>query len=85
MKELGIDISSHHSKNINEFLNTELDYVITVCDHANEVCPFFSGGKERMHQGFQDPAVVVGTDEAKLSAFRKARDEIRSWLVEKFG
>lgn len=83
MRDLGIDISQHRSKNIDEFLGQEFDYVITVCDHANEVCPAFPGKTQRIHQSFEDPpAPGVGTDEDRLSIFRRVRDEIRAWLRE---
>ena len=81
MHELGIDISQHRSKQLDEFLGQEFDFVITVCDHANEVCPVFPGKTRRIHQGFEDPpASGVGTDEYRLAIFRRVRDEIRNWL-----
>jgi arsenate reductase len=70
MNEIGIDISSHHSKSVGEFAGQEFDYVITVCDHANEICPVFPGKARRLHWSFEDP-----TDEA---SFRKIRDQIRA-------
>jgi len=83
MREIGIDISQHRSKNTDEFLGQEFDYVITVCNHANEVCPAFPGKTQRIHQSFEDPpAPGVGTDEDRLSIFRRVRDEIRAWLRE---
>ena len=83
MAEIGIDISTHRSKSVEEFLSQPLDYVVTVCDHANESCPFFPGGNERIHRGFEDPASVEGNDAEQLRAFRRARDEIRGWLAGK--
>jgi arsenate reductase (thioredoxin) len=80
MSEIGIDISHHTSKSVDQFLDQDLDYVVTVCDHANEACPFFPGGKNRLHKGFEDPAAVKGTDTEKLEAFRRIRDEIRDWI-----
>jgi arsenate reductase len=83
MREIGIDISQHRSKNVDEFLGQEFDYVITVCDHANEVCPVFPGQTRRIHQSFEDPpAPGVGDDEYRLSVFRRVRDELREWLRE---
>lgn len=79
MSELGIDISSHHSKSVNEFVGSHFDYVITVCDHANEQCPVFPGTK-RLHWSFHDPAKVTGSEATILEAFRKVRDEIRARL-----
>lgn len=85
MSEIDIDITEQRSKGLDEFIKQEFDYVITVCDHANEACPFFPGGKERIHKGFKDPAAVEGNDMGKLAAFRQARDEIKAWLGKKFG
>ena len=85
LAELGIDISKQESKTLERYLNMELDYVVTVCDSANEACPFFPGGKERVHKSFLDPSGVVGSREERLEAFRKVRDEIRVWLEEMFG
>ena len=84
MQEIGIDISNHTSKHLNQFLEQPFDYVITVCDQANEVCPFMPGDYKRLHRGFFDPAKVKGTDQEKLTAFRRVRDEIAAWLVESF-
>ena len=76
MKELGIDISGHRSKSVNEFIGTPFDYVITVCDYAAQRCPTFPGDGERIHWSIEDP-VVIGDDEAQLEAFRTARDDLR--------
>jgi arsenate reductase len=62
MAEVGIDISGHTSKGVEEFLNQDFDYVVTVCDHANETCPLFPGGKKWLHQGFQDPSSYEGSE-----------------------
>jgi arsenate reductase len=78
MKEGGIDISHHIPKNVNQFLNDEWDYVITVCDDANESCPVFRGKvKHRLHIGFVDPSKATGSDEFIMSEFRRIRDEIK--------
>ena len=79
MKELGIDISHHRSKSMNEFLDTPFDYVITVCDHASEHCPVFPGAAQRIHWSIDDP-VAPGGEEAQLAAFRRARDELKERL-----
>jgi arsenate reductase (thioredoxin) len=79
MKEVGIDISQHTPKMVDQYLNDEWDYVITVCDHANETCPAFLGKvKNRLHIGFEDPSHVTGTDEFIWSEFRRVRDEIKT-------
>jgi arsenate reductase len=85
MAEIGIDISSHSSKSVTEFLDREFDYVVTVCDHAKQTCPFFPGGKELIHRGFQDPAAFSGNQGEKIAIFSRVRDEIRKWIVETFG
>ena len=77
MKEMNIDISGNHPKNVSEFLDQPFDYVITVCDGAKETCPYFSGDvKHRLHIGFEDPAEATGTDEEIMNEFRRIRDEI---------
>jgi len=84
MKELGIDLSKNKTKSVDEFLDKEFDYVITVCDDAKETCPVFIGKvKHRLHKGFEDPAQVTGTEEFVLSEFRRIRDEIKKEF-EKF-
>ncbi len=78
MQEEGIDLRNHKPKNVNEFLDEAFDYVITVCDGANESCPMFTGKvKHRMHMGFEDPAEVTGSEDFVLSEFRRIRDEIK--------
>jgi arsenate reductase len=76
MREIGIDISSHRSKSVDEFSGQQLDVVITVCDNANESCPVFPGATQRLHWPFEDPAVVEGSADVRKGAFRKVRDEI---------
>lgn len=80
LREIGIDISGHRSKHVDEFTGQAFDVVLTVCDHANEVCPVFPGGTRRLHHAFDDPAAVTGDDETRLAAFRRVRDEIRAYL-----
>ncbi len=84
MSEIGIDISGHRSKHLSEFIGTEIDLVLTLCDQAQQSCPFFAGAKEYEHRGFPDPAAVEGSAEERLNAFRRVRDEIRAWILEKF-
>lgn len=77
MAELGIDISAQYSKTLEGYLDESFDYVITVCDSANEACPFFAGAAERLHWSFEDPAAIEGDRERRLAAFRSVRDQIR--------
>lgn len=77
MKEIGIDISHHRSKHLDEFLSEKVETVITVCGNADQVCPMFPGQMNRYHWGFDDPAHAEGTDEEKKAVFRRVRDEIR--------
>ena len=82
MDESGIDISNHTPKSVDQFLDQHFDYVITVCDHARETCPVFTGDvQHQIHIGFEDPAEATGTEEEKLAVFQRVRDEIR----EEFG
>jgi arsenate reductase len=80
MKELGIDISHHRSKSLNEYLDTAFDFVITVCDHASEHCPVFPGPAKRIHWSIDDP-VAPGGEEAQFEAFRHARDDLRQRIL----
>jgi arsenate reductase (thioredoxin) len=82
MREIGIDISGHRSKSVDEFAGQEFDYVITVCDNARQRCPVFPGKTERIHWSFDDPAAAVGDPEAQLALFRRVRDEIESRFRE---
>lgn len=77
MKEIGIDISAHHSKHMNDFLQQDIETVVTVCGNADQACPMFPGQVNRHHWGFYDPAHATGTDEEKLVVFRRVRDEIK--------
>ena len=77
MKEIGIDISGHTSKHMNEFLDKKITTVITVCGNADQACPMCSGQVNRYHWGFDDPAHATGTDEEILAVFRRVRDEIK--------
>lgn len=77
MKEIGVDISGHRSKHMDEFLKRPIETVITVCGNADQACPMFPGQVNRYHWGFDDPAHATGTDEEKLVVFRRVRDEIK--------
>jgi arsenate reductase (thioredoxin) len=82
MRELGINISGHRSKGVDEFTGQQFDYVLTVCDNAKESCPIFSGGAVTLHHNFEDPATLQGSEEERLALFRRVRDEIREYLRE---
>ncbi len=82
MNEIGIDISQQRSKSVAEFVAQPFDYVITVCDNANQNCPVFPGPAKRIHWDIEDPAAATGKPEIKLRAFREARDELQQRLRE---
>lgn len=84
MAQIGIDLSSHRSKSIEEFKNQDIDIVVTVCDNAKEACPFFAGAKEVIHQSFPDPSQFEGTEDEILIQVAKVRDEIKTWIVQRF-
>ena len=84
MKEIGIDISSHQSKNLTSFDGQSFDYVITLCGSANETCPLYIGGTKKTHIGFDDPAKAQGTKKEVLREFRHVRDEIKEKLTAFF-
>jgi arsenate reductase len=84
LHEIDIDISNQRSKSIDELTETNFDYIVTVCDHAQEVCPFFSGDGSRIHKGFEDPAGITGTEETILDGFRQIRDEVMDWIRNAF-
>jgi arsenate reductase len=74
MEEIGVDIASRESKTLDRYLGEPFDYVITVCDDANEACPFFPGARERLHWSFEDPSKAKGSEEERLAVFRRVRD-----------
>lgn len=78
MEEVGIDISTHHSKHMNEFLQQPVETVITVCGNADQACPMFPGQMNRHHWPFDDPAHATGTEDEQLAVFRRVRDEIKA-------
>ena len=85
MAEVGVDISGHRSKHVEELKNVPFDYVVTVCDNAHESCPLFPGKTKVVHMAFQDPprmAKEVKTDEEKLDCYRRVRDEIRRFVEQ---
>jgi arsenate reductase len=82
MNEIGIDISGHTSDDVDQFVNDEFDFIITVCDNASERCPFFPGEGTRKHWSFIDPADATGTEDEIMDVFRKVRDQIRLKIEE---
>lgn len=80
MAEVGIDIARHESKTLDRFLAEPWDFVITVCDQANDACPVFPGGKQRLHWPFPDPSKATGSDEEQLAVYQQVRDAIRARL-----
>jgi len=77
MGEVGVDISAQESETLGRYLREPFDYVITVCDDANEACPFFPGAANRLHWSFEDPSKAEGSEEERLAVFRSVRDQIR--------
>jgi arsenate reductase len=85
MRELGVDISGQESKTLDRYLREPFDYVITVCDDANEACPFFPGAANRLHWSFEDPSRAEGSEEERLAVFRSVRDRIRQRIEDDLG
>jgi arsenate reductase (thioredoxin) len=84
MNEIGIDISGQESKTLARYLGQPFDYVITVCDEANEACPVFAGAKNRLHWSLEDPSRADGSEEERLAVFRRVREEIRERIEQQF-
>jgi len=82
MTDDGMDISSHTSNHVDEYKDIPFDYVITVCDNANEACPFFPGNGKRFHHNFPDPAKAIGTHEEVMAEFANVRDMIKTWMAD---
>ncbi len=81
MNELGIDITNHRSKHVDEFVGQTFDYVLAVCDNAKEGCPIFPGGTKLVHHNFTDPAALQGSEEERLAEFQRVRDQIKEYLL----
>ena len=81
---IGIDISKNHSKSVDEFTDREIDFVLTVCDNAKEICPYFPGKTKVIHHSFEDPSEIQGDEETRIKAFRKTRDQIPKYLEDSF-
>ena len=84
LAEIGIDISENRSKSVDKFAGEKIEYVMTVCDNAKENCPYFPAATKLIHHAFEDPAAVEGNEERRLEAFRKVRDEIKSYVETDF-
>jgi arsenate reductase (thioredoxin) len=84
MAEIGVDLSSHYAKSLNQFIHDDFDYIVTVCDHAQESCPYFPGGRRKIHQSFADPSSFTGTDDEIMEGVRRVRDEIKEWIMTAF-
>jgi arsenate reductase (thioredoxin) len=82
MDEVDVDISGQESKTLDRYLEEPFDYVITVCDDANEACPFFPGARNRLHWSFEDPSQAGDSEEERLAVFRRVRDEIREHIEQ---
>ena len=82
MEEVGINISHQESKTLDRYLHEPFDHVITVCDDANEACPFFPGAANRLHWSFEDPSKAEGTEEERVEVFRSVRDRIRERIED---
>ncbi len=82
MDEVGVDISGQESKTLDRYLEEPFDYVITVCDDANEACPFFPGARNRLHWSFDDPSRAEGSEKERLEVFRSVRDRIRERIEQ---
>ena len=80
MRQVGIDLNGHRSKSLDEFEGKQFDFVITVCDNANELCPVFPGDIKRIHWSIEDPASAEGDPDTRLAVYRRVRDELRHRL-----
>ena len=85
LAELSIDTTPLRSKTMDEFAGQNFDHVVTLCGDANEKCPLFFGGVQRIHHGFEDPSRLNGNEEDVLLEFRRVRDEIKNWIIDYFG
>ncbi len=84
MQEIGIDISHHRSKTLDEFRGASFDLAVTLCDNAHAICPFIPGAKKTIHRGFSDPHLIPGSDETILDGYGRVRDEIAGWIDGEF-
>lgn len=84
LREIGIDISANRSKSVDEFANQKIDFVLTVCDSAKEICPFFPAPTKLIHHSFNDPAEIQGDEKTRVAAFRETRNKIQKYLKDSF-
>ena len=84
MKEIGIDMSNHFSKHLDEFKDIDFDHVVTVCDSANENCPVYLNGENHIHKSFNDPTAFEGNDNEKLNYFKDTGNQIKEWIITSF-
>lgn len=84
MKEIGVDISSHYSKHLDEIKSMDFDHVVTVCDSANENCPVYLTGGNHIHKSFNDPTAFNGNDKEKLNYFKDTGNQIKEWIFKSF-
>jgi arsenate reductase len=84
LQEVGIDISKNRSKSVDEFTNQKIDFILTVCDSAKEICPYFPAQTKMIHQSFKDPAEIQCDEKMQAAAFRQTRDEIKKYLEDSF-
>jgi arsenate reductase (thioredoxin) len=85
MQEIGIDISHHRSKTLEEYTGVSFDLAITLCDNAHAICPIVPGAAKTIHQGFSDPHLTPGSEERILAGYREVRDEVAAWIDATFG
>lgn len=85
MSEIGIDITTHRSKSMEEYYDQSFDYIITVCDTLKGACPVFPGNGIQIHKSFEDPAAEKGSQDKILASFRNVRNQIKTWLIKEFG
>ena len=84
MKEMGVDMSGHYSKHLDEYKNRDFDHIVTVCDSANESCPIYLNGDKHIHKSFDDPTAFTGNEKEKLNYFKHTGNQIKEWIFTSF-
>ncbi len=84
MKEMGVDMSGHYSKHLDEYKDKDFDHVVTVCDSANESCPVYLKGDKHIHKSFDDPTAFTGSENEKLNYFKDTGNQIKEWIITSF-